>query len=275
MVHNSGLVLSTLICAGCASSHRHLPPPEPGTPRRYQCPRATMPVVIDGMITEFEWLGAPWSELFVDIEGSRRRLPRFGTRMRMMWDDEYLYVAAGMIEPHVWATYDQRDTIVFHENDFEIFIDPDGDTRNYYEIEVNALGTIFDLFLPRTYIDKGKPDHDWNCPGMRWAVHVDGTLNDSADIDHGWTVEFALPWMAFAEPGGGGMPCPPRAGDAWRINFSRVQWTTEIVRGEYRKSKSLKEDNWVWSPQGVIDMHRPQRWGFVEFTAKISEDAKR
>ena len=189
--------------------------------------------------------------------------------MKMMWDDEHLYVAAGMIEPQVWATYDQRDMIVFQENDFEIFIDPDGDTRNYYEIEVNALGTIFDLFLPRTYIDRGKPDHDWNCPGMRWAVHVDGTLNDSSDIDHGWTGEFALPWSAFADLGG--MPCPPRAGDTWRINFSRVQWTTEVVRGEYHKSRGLKEDNWVWSPQGVIDMHRPQRWGYVEFTTEITE----
>ena len=189
--------------------------------------------------------------------------------MKMMWDAEYLYVAAGMIEPHVWATYDQRDMIVFQENDFEIFIDPDGDTRNYYEIEVNALGTIFDLFLPRTYVDRGKPDHDWNCPGMRWAVHVDGTLNDSSDIDHGWTVEFALPWSAFADLGG--MPCPPRGGDTWRINFSRVQWTTEIVRGEYHKSRRPKEDNWVWTPQGVVDMHRPQRWGFLEFTTEITK----
>jgi hypothetical protein len=27
------------------------------------------------------------------------------------------------------------------------------------------------------------------------------------------------------------------------------------------------EDNWIWSPQGVIDMHRPERWGFVQFSA--------
>ncbi len=268
------VILSYVAGSGCASSPKALPPPEPGAPKHYQCVRAPRTVMIDGVISENEWGTAPWSDAFVDIEGnSRRPRPRFETRMKMMWDDENLYVAAGMVEPHVWATYDRRDMIVFQENDFEIFIDPNGDTRNYYEIEVNALGTIFDLFLPRTYIDHGKPDHDWNCPGMRWAVDVDGTLNDSRDADHGWTVEFALPWSAFVERGG--MPCPPRDGDVWRINFSRVQWATEIVRGEYRKSKGLKEDNWVWSPQGVVDMHRPQRWGFVEFTTQSTGDTAR
>ena len=61
------------------------------------------------------------------------------------------------------------------------------------------------------------------------------------------------------------MPCPPRPGDQWRINFSRVQWKTQVIEGAYRKVDGEKEDNWVWSAQGVIDMHRPQRWGFVSF----------
>ena len=26
-----------------------------------------------------------------------------------------------------------------------------------------------------------------------------------------------------------------------------------------------KEDNWVWSPQGLVDMHVPERWGVVQF----------
>jgi hypothetical protein len=253
------------LSAGCASGPPPLPGSEPGTPKHYVCARAPALIMVDGVTTDDEWRGAPWSDAFVDIQGAKRPLPRFETRMRMMWDDECLYVAAWLSEPDVWATYDQRDLIVFEENDFEIFIDPDGDTRNYYEIEVNALGTIFDLFLRRTYIDGGPADHAWNLPGMRWAVHVEGTLNDARDIDRGWSVEFALPWSAFADQGG--MPCPPRAGDQWRINFSRVQWRHEIVDGAYCKTANTKEDNWVWSPQGVIDMHRPQRWGVVRFAA--------
>ena len=50
------------------------------------------------------------------------------------------------------------------------------------------------------------------------------------------------------------------------MNFSRVEWQHEIVNGRYRKIEGLKEDNWVWSPQGVIDMHQPEMWGYVQFS---------
>jgi hypothetical protein len=270
------LIAMLLWCVACASrvpTPPALPPLEPGMLKRYECRRASLPMVIDGVITDSEWAHAPWSEVFVDIEGAHRSRPRFQTRMKMQWDDQCLYVAAYLHDPHVWGTLTRRDQIVFHDNDFEIFIDPNGDTRRYYEIEVNALGTIFDLFLTRTYIAGGQPHHEWDLRQMRWAVRVDGTLNDPRDTDEGWSVEFALPWSAFAARGG--MPCPPRDGDVWRINFSRVQWQHEIVDGQYRKVAGTKEDNWVWSPQGVIDMHRPQRWGYVRFTSQATTSLER
>jgi len=48
----------------------------------------------------------------------------------------------------------------------------------------------------------------------------------------------------------------------WRIDFSRVEWLVDIIDGKYRKipREMRPEDNWVWSPQGVIDMHRPATW---------------
>src|SRR5262249_18704041 len=50
------------------------------------------------------------------------------------------------------------------------------------------------------------------------------------------------------------------------INFSRVEWQTDVVGGGYRKTEGRREDNWVWSPQGVVDMHRPERWGYLQFS---------
>jgi len=73
----------------------------------------------------------------------------------MLWDDTYFYVAAQLEEPDVWATLTQRDTVIFYDNDFEVFIDPDGDTHNYYELEVNAFGTLWDLMLLTPYRDGG------------------------------------------------------------------------------------------------------------------------
>ena len=39
----------------------------------------------------------------------------------------------------------------------------------------------------------GKADSSWNINGLKSAVHIDGTLNDSNDIDNYWTVEMAIP----------------------------------------------------------------------------------
>jgi hypothetical protein len=81
-----------------------------------------------------------------------------------------------------------------------------------------------------------------------------------------------MPWRSLREAAPNSKP--PSAGDQWRVNFSRVQWTLDIVDGTYRKrlkpnSKDpLPEDNWVWSPQGAINMHMPERWGFVQFSGR-------
>jgi hypothetical protein len=61
------------------------------------------------------------------------------------------------------------------------------------------------------------------------------------------------------------MPLPPREADVWRINFSRVEWDHEVVGGWYRKIPGRPEHNWVWSPQGVVNMHKPERWGYLQF----------
>ena len=64
---------------------------------------------------------------------------------------------------------------------------------------------------------------------------------------------------------------PPADGDQWRINFSRVEWQHEVIDGVYRRVPDTPEDNWVWSPTGVIDMHRPERWGVLQFSDRTSD----
>lgn len=235
-------------------------------PERYLCVRAGHPIVIDGRLNDTPWRRAPWTGDFIDIEGDAQPRPRFRTRVKMLWDNEYLYVGAEIEEPHVWATLTRHDSVIFHDNDFEVFIDPNGDTLEYYEFEINALNTGWDLFLPKPYRHGGKARNEWEIPGLRTAVTVNGTLNNPSDRDRGWTVEIAFPWRALAEYAH--KPVPPRDGDEWRVNFSRVEWRHEIVEGRYRKVKGLKEDNWVWSPQGVVNMHLPEHWGYVRFTVR-------
>ena len=221
--------------------------------------------MIDGRLDDDAWRDAPWTDPFVDIEGDAKPRPPLATRARMLWDDQYFYVGAEMAEPNLWATLTRHDSVIFQDHDFEVFIDPNGDSHEYYEFEINALGTGWDLLLPRPYKDGGRAVHDWEIPGLQSAVHLDGTLNDPKDTDRGWTVELAFPWPALAEVAR--RPAPPRDGDQWRVNFSRVEWSLRVVDGRYEKVPGTKEDNWVWSPQGVVNMHRPETWGYVQFSA--------
>ncbi len=231
-------------------------------PLQYSCVRAVTPVKIDGKLDDPAWQKAAWTDWFVDIQGDAKPKPRFRTRAKMLWDDEFLYIAAELEEPDVWATLTAHDSVIFRDNDFEVFLNPTGDTLNYFEFEINALNTGWDLFLDKPYRKGGKADNSWEIPGLRTAVSVDGTINDPEHRDRGWSVEIAFPWKAFQERSGKGRP---NAGETWRINFSRVEWQTRVVDGKYEKLPGLKEDNWVWSPQGVINMHVPEMWGYVTF----------
>jgi len=237
--------------------------------QHYRCHYTEHPLVIDGRIDKPAWKSAPWSDDFKDIEGDSKPKPRFRTRVKMLWDDQYFYIGAELEEPHVWATLTQHDSVIFQDNDFEVFIDPDGDTLNYYEFEMNALNTGWDLLLDKPYKAGGKAKNEWEIPGLKTAVHINGTLNDPRDKDIGWTIEIAFPWKVLGEYAR--QAAPPREGDEWRVNFSRVEWLTEIVDGHYHKLPGKKEDNWVWSPQGLIDMHAPEKWGYVQFSRSKSD----
>ena len=304
----AAFVLTALGPAACEPAPRHaarLPgqsaefvPPEPiipWSPRHYIAYRADKPVAVDGRLDEAAWQAAPWTDDFVDIEGPSKPAPRFRTRAKMLWDSTNLYIAAELSDPDVWATITERDAVIFRDNDFEVFIDPDGDTQSYYELEVNALGTAWDLYLPKAYRDEGHAMNGWDIHGLRVGVRVEGTLNNPGDADRGWTVELALPWAALGDAAN--TATPPRPGDQWRMNFSRVEWKTRVdstaggagaapaARGRapagrtsphYVKladpatGKPLAEDNWLWTPQGVVNAHYPEMWGFVQFSSRAA-----
>ena len=259
---------------------REEPLPRPAldwAPRSYVARRAVDSIRVDGRLDEAAWRLAPWTEAFTDIEGPSRPAPPLLTRAKVLWNDEALWIGAELEEPHVWGTLTERDDVIYLDDDFEVFLDPDGDTHAYYELEINALGTEWDLFLVRPYRDGGPAIHAWDIPGLRTAVAVQGTLNQPEDTDRGWSVEISIPWAALAEATE--VPVPPQPGDRWRLNFSRVDWPVEIRDGKTVKrtdpgtGETAAESNWVWSPQGLIAMHYPEMWGFLIF-AGAGEEAE-
>jgi hypothetical protein len=289
----AGAVLASAagLLAACATVGPGWPAPVADPlhePFSYRAPRAVQVPTIGAGLEAGAWASAPWTEWFGDIEGDRRPAPRLRTRAKVMWDDRNLYIAAEMEEPHVWSSLRARDAIVFHDNDFEAFIDPDGDGREYYELEANAAGTLFDLYLHRSYRDGGPAIHEWDAQGIVTEVAVDGTPDDPRDQDRGWIVQWSVPWSAFRTPVDARIASlpegqrgfgessragrAPRTGESWRMNFSRVQWKHLVTPGSapsappaYSKVPGVREDNWTWTPQWAIDMHLPRFWGTVTF----------
>jgi len=260
----------------------------------YLCRRTPRPIRIDGLLNEPAWLHAEKSPRFVDMASGEPGL--FDTRAAALWDDDNLYVAFWIEEPCVRAELTERDSLIFNENDVEVFIDG-GDC--YYEFEINALGTVYEVFFiwqdacrrggkfdvpefdllsrkalsfggnfdraPATFWRGTHPRGcrwaflDWDYPGLRSAVHVDGKINDSSVIDRGWTVELAFPWAGMKWLANG-RSLPPREGDEWRIFFGRFE---KLMVG------SIEVDPhpaWCWNRHGVYDTHLPERFTRVRFT---------
>ncbi|KAL4146288.1 hypothetical protein PRNP1_012154 [Phytophthora ramorum] len=270
------------------------------------------PLELDGRVDKEEWAHVPWSDAFVDIEGPERKPKEHPfTRFKMMYDDDTLYVAAEMMEPNIWGTITEKNSTMYHENDFEVFFNPDGSRHHYYELEVNCLNTIWELLLHRPYKDGYSIENPFNLVTLRSAVFVDGRTNSPETECVRWCVEMSwslaelqqfdrLRFRGDAEeslssgsrPGSASIatPRPPSArgqtprpamttsrtvaGDVWRVNFSRVQYELETVVNadtqqlQYAKVPEQREDNIVWAPTGVVDIHRPERWGYVFFSSE-------
>jgi hypothetical protein len=235
--------------------------------KKYKARMAKRPIKVDGKLKEHDWKQAVLISDFEDIEGASKPKPAFSTTVKMMWDSQYLYIGAVLEEPHLWGTLKKHDDIIYRDHDFEVFIDPMGDGEQYFEIEINVLGTIMDLFMNKPYKKGGTFDMGWNTTGMLSKVIANGTINDNTDIDSGWTVEMAIPFTAISR---NNRIASPSTTNPWRINFSRVQWTLEPDGKSYRKKlnenkRTISEHNWVWNPTGVIDMHVPVKWGYLYF----------
>lgn len=258
-------------------------------PARYTCYRAAGPIVVDGKLDEASWRMAPKSTPFVDIVTGEPGW--FDTRVALLWDDEHLYFGFWVEETDVWGTMTQRDSKIWEENDVEVFI---GGTNAYYEFEVNALNTVYEVFwiwkdilkpgspyygrqefdpaTQRTMVLDGVGGHvhergerwgflDWDFPGLRTAVHVDGTVNRREERDRGWTVELAFPWRGLADIAGG-RSLPPKDGDVWRIDCSRFE---KIGRNREVLDPCV---GWTWNRHGHYDSHIPEVFPYVTFSEK-------
>jgi hypothetical protein len=236
-------------------------------PKSYTILKTTEALNIDGKNDEKVWEKVPWSDSFVDLEGKPEKKPTVSSRFKLLWDNEYLYIYCRFDEEHIWATLKEHDQSIFQDNAFEMFIDPDGDTHNYMEFQINAYAAIWDLIMVKPYRNGGPSLTDWDIKGLKKAVYVDGTLNNANDKDKFWGIEMAFPLNAFRFSGRNSMP---KVGTTWKMNITRVQREVDIKDGAYVKrtgtnGRPVEPTYTCWSPPGVVNFHFPERYGVVRF----------
>lgn len=219
---------------------------------RYEAVRASAPIAIDGVISEKEWGKAEKITQFSDLFHPERPMMH-PTVARMMWDDKYFYVAFECTDDDIWATMTRRDDFLWMEQAVEVYIDPEGNGRHYYEIEVNPLNAVYDLIIPRGgWEASAAMNSRYDIEGLLTAVKVYGTLDDRNDRDEKWTVEMAIPWRDFR---GRKVNLPPKDGDTWRVQLFRIERP-----GVYPAEEQIV--SWSKSP-GVF--HEPRNFGVVTF----------
>ncbi len=168
-----------------------------------------------------------------------------------------------------------RDEVIFVDNDFEIFLAPQDTSHRYFELEMNAANVVWDLLMERPQRDCVRRIIGWDVQGLESAVKVDGELNNPNAENKAWSLEVKLPWFSLRECGKDHCyptKFAPDAGEIWRMDFSRVEWEVDIVDGKYVKrtdpatGNCLPEHNWLWAPTGMYDAHVPEMWGYLIFT---------
>jgi hypothetical protein len=235
-------------------------------PKSYTLYQAEEPLKIDGSLSEKSWTETPWTEYFIDIEGETKTAPAYKTRVKMLWDEKYLYIAAQIEEPHLWANKQSPTDNIFQDNVFKIFIDPNNDMNDDFEIQINPNNLMLFLIMNKPYRDGGAPLTGWTPIGLQSAVKLNGTLNNAADKDTDWIAEIAIPFAALTFN-----PKDARRNTAFRINFMRTGWDFTVQNNVYTKAldtagKPLPPHYAVWTSQGLINMHLPERWGYTVFS---------
>ncbi len=246
-------------------------------PQTYVIYRTNQPLKIDGKLNEAAWKKAPWTNYFGCIVNGFQDTKKYQqTRVKLLWNKKYLYIGAELKEKNIWAKMTKRDAPLYQENAFEIFIDPDEDTQHYLEFGINALGTIYDLLLPKPYRDGGHAISAYNILDLKSAVSIDGTINNPADTDTEWTLEIALPIKVLDELNLLGNQTPPKPGDQWRVQFARAERQLAVSGDEYEPKKDSQTGKPLpsiytsWAPQGLINLHYPEMWGFVQFSDTVA-----
>ncbi|MBT3268567.1 carbohydrate binding family 9 domain-containing protein [Candidatus Poribacteria bacterium] len=192
------------------------------SPKTIRARRVTDAIEIDGRFDETSWSATQGVEDFVQQEPNEGEPISDPTRVRVMYDDENLYIGFECwdAEPdRIVANEMRRDGALWQNDNVYITLDTYGAKREGYFFRTNPLGAQEDMAIAK---DGDDLNGDWDCIWETGAyIH-----------DEGWNVEIAIPFSQLRFLEADEM--------TWGVNFGRnisrlngaAQWVP-VPRSEY------------------------------------------
>ncbi|MEP6590472.1 MAG: DUF5916 domain-containing protein [Gemmatimonadota bacterium] len=187
---------------------------------------------IDGLLDDPAWAAAPVISDFVQKDPDEGKAPTVVTQVRLLYDNDALYVAARMLRPDAKAirrSISRRDS----ESDAEVFLvslDPYHDRQTGYTFSINSGGVRGDWYHPQDQEGGREAQYD---PVWSARSRVD---------DEGWSAEMRIPFSQL------------------RFNTGDNQvWGLQLTRSLPDKNERIQ---WVLIPRGVAGFF--SRFGQLE-----------
>ena len=211
-------------------------------PRKLTAPSTRRPPTLDGNISKEEWQGTVPQAL----RSMSSRTTEVETKVRVMYDDDNLYIAYECAEPKMEGLAVKetgRDGPVWRLDCAELFLDPESSrTRYYHFIAAPAKNSYYD---ERNGFKSLKDrDRSWN-PDWSYAFKIDKAKKI-------WCVEMRLP---FKELGAR----TPKSGETWLGNFGRERYAHD-PKAKYRQAKL-----YLWSQGETSGFHDPNAFAEIVF----------
>ena len=209
----------------------------------YTAKRAVGKIVVDGVLDEADWAAAEPSGDFVFPWWSAGEKEQ--TKVKILWDDTYLYIAYSCRDAHIWAEYYNINDATYNDDCVELFWNPSpAEQEDYYMFEINCIGNLKSM--------KKSDRSTIMLPHI--AQTIQGTVNDDSDTDSGWTMEIALRFDEYPELLGA---ASAKDGDLWRIGLNRCGGKT-----------NPQYSQWAPSDYPTPNFHRPDDFGKLIFSAE-------
>jgi|JI9StandDraft_2_1071091.scaffolds.fasta_scaffold02497_6 uncharacterized repeat protein (TIGR03806 family) len=188
----------------------------------YLCQFTSAPPNIDGNGADMAWESAETIKNFrmawLGEEGNKRI---GSTEAKILWDRDYVYFWAKLVDQDLQSTVKERDGQTWNDDVFEVFLKPSKEHGGYYEFHVTPGNVQMDLYIPKRGPNAYQEFRLKDAFDFQSAVRIEGTLEDRADTDDFWEVEFRLAWEDFAATGG-----RPEPGETWTYSLCRYDFNS-------------------------------------------------